>query len=351
MEKRYRFLSLAGFLFFGVGVVVFGWYYLTSLHKNIVTEEKAPVAFLVPTGTHFEQLVDSLTAKGYLKYKHPFLWAARREHLPQNVHRGRYVLHNGMSNKELARKLAMGWQDPLHVTLSGTIRTFERLAHVLTRPLEIDSTAMLEGLRNDSLIAAYGFDSVSLRAMFIPNTYEVYWTVSVERLLDRMYKEYTLFWNEERKEKAKQIGLSPLQVSTLASIVYEETKKTDEMADVAGVYMNRLRIGMPLQADPTLIFAAQDYTIRRVLKKHTRIESPYNTYKYKGLPPGPISVPSIEAIDAVLGFNKHNHFYFCAREDFSGYHNFAPTYGQHLQNARRFQRALTERLKNEEKSP
>jgi UPF0755 protein len=152
-------------------------------------------------------------------------------------------------------------------------------------------------------------------------------------------------------EMAAGIGLDPMQVSTLASIVYEETKKVDEMQDIAGVYMNRLRIGMPLQADPTLVFAAQDYTIRRVLQKHTRIESPYNTYKYRGLPPGPISVPSIEAIDAVLQYNRHNYYYFCAREDFSGYHNFAATHGQHVQYARKFQKALTERLKNEKKEP
>ena len=155
----------------------------------------------------------------------------------------------------------------------------------------------------------------------------------------------------DRMEMAAVIGLVPMQGSSLASIVYVETKNVDEMQDIAGVYMNRLRIGMPLQADPTLVFAAQDYTVRRVLQKHTRIESPYNTYKYRGLPPGPISVPSIEAIDAELQYNRHNYYYFCAREDFSGYHNFAATHGQHVQYARKFQKALTERLKNEKREP
>lgn len=351
MRKRKAFLPGFVLFLFIVGAAFLGWFYLIAFHKNVATKEKNPVTLLVPKGSDFNRLMDSLTKNGYLKYRRTFLWAARHENLPQNVRGGRYVLHWGMTNKELARKLAMGWQDPLNITISGTIRTYERLAQVLSRNLELDSAAVLEGLRNDSLIARYGFDSVSLRAMFIPNTYQVYWNLSVEQLFDRMHREYSIFWNQERQARAAEIGLNPMQVSTLASIVYEETKKTDEMPDVAGVYMNRLRIGMPLQADPTLIFAAQDYTIRRVLQKHTRIESPYNTYKYRGLPPGPISVPSIDAIDAVLHYNTHNYYYFCAREDFSGYHNFAATLGQHMQNARRFQRALTERLKNEEKIP
>ena len=183
--------------------------------------------------------------------------------------------------------------------------------------------------------------------MFIPNTYEVFWTITGEDLLKRMRREYDRFWNEQRKDKAKSIGLTQKQVSTLASIVNEETANADEMPLVAGVYMNRLRIGMPLQADPTLFFAAKDYSIRRVLKKHTKIESPYNTYKYRGLPPGPIAVPTIEAIDAVLHYRHHNYLYFCAKEDFSGYHNFAVTLGDHMKNARRFQRALTLRMNQE----
>lgn len=351
MRKKSIAILVVFTLLFGAGLFTAGWFYLAFRHPNVLTKDGKPTALFIPTGAGFDQVTDSLTQHGYLKHRNMFLWVAKREHLPENVHPGRYVIRQGMTNRELARKLAMGWQDPLNLTLSGTIRTFERLAQVLARNLEIDREAVLEGLRNDSLIARYGFDSVGLRAMFIPNTYQVYWTISVEQLFDRMYREYKAFWNEERTEMAAGIGLDPMQVSTLASIVYEETKKVDEMQDIAGVYMNRLRIGMPLQADPTLVFAAQDYTIRRVLQKHTRIESPYNTYKYRGLPPGPISVPSIEAIDAVLQYNRHNYYYFCAREDFSGYHNFAATHGQHVQYARKFQKALTERLKNEKKEP
>jgi UPF0755 protein len=334
-------------LLLSAGIAVGCVLYFTFRHKNIVTHEGRPAFLLIPHEADFEQLMDSLTVNGHLKFEKTFRWAARHENLPDNVHPGRYALDPDMNNQELARKLAMGWQDPLNLVISGTIRTFERLATVLSGNLEIDSATVLACLRNDSLIYSFGFDSVSLRAMFIPNTYQVYWDISGEQLLDRMHREYVKFWTSERKEKAGNIGMTPLQVSTLASIVYEETKKTDEMPAVAGVYMNRLRINMPLQADPTLIFAAQDYSIRRVLRKHTRIDSPYNTYKYRGLPPGPISVPSIEAIDAVLHYDRHKHLYFCAREDFSGYHNFASTLSDHMKNARRFQRALTERLRQE----
>ncbi len=346
MKKKSLVLFIV-LLVLSAALFVTGKYYFTFYHANIITEDGGNEVLLVPYGSSFDQLMDSLTQNRHLTYRNTFLWAAQQKKLMENVIPGRYEIWDGMTNKELVRKLSMGWQDPLNITLSGTVRTFERLAQVLSGKLAMDEETLLEGRRNDSLVATYGFDSVSLRAMFIPNTYQVYWTISVKQLLDRMFREYKIFWTPERKEKAKEIGLDLLQVSTLASIVYEETKKVDEMQDVAGVYMNRLRIGMPLQADPTLIFAAQDYSIRRVLQKHTKIESPYNTYKYRGLPPGPISVPSIEAIDAVLHYNRHNYYYFCAREDFSGYHNFAATHGQHMTNARRFQKALTERLKNE----
>ncbi len=342
MKKILLFLLVAG--------AFAGWlFYQTFYAGNTMTPDGKTGYLLVPREAGFEQLVDSLSMNGFLKHETFFLWAARHENLPDNVHPGRYAIEPGMNNKALARKLAMGWQDPLNLTISGTIRTFEKLASVMSRRLEIDSASMLMYLRNDSLIRSFGFDSVSLRGMFIPNTYEVFWNVSGEELLERMHTEYEKFWNKDRLDKASKIGLTPHQVSTLASIVHEETKKTDEMPVVAGVYMNRLRTGMPLQADPTLIFAARDYSIRRVLKSHMRIESPYNTYKYKGLPPGPISIPPIEALDAVLNYTRHNYIYFCAREDFSGYHNFASNLKDHNRNARKFQQALTTGM-NQQKS-
>jgi UPF0755 protein len=187
----------------------------------------------------------------------------------------------------------------------------------------------------------YGFNKDNIICMFIPNTYEVYYTISADQLIERMYDEYQNFWNEERKQKANELGLSPIEVSILASIVQAESIKRDEAPIIAGLYLNRLKQGIPLQADPTLVFAVGDFTIKRVLNEHKEVESPYNTYKNKGLPPGPINMPEIATIDAVLNYKPSNYLYMCAKEDFSGYHNFTASYNEHLKNARRYQAALT----------
>jgi UPF0755 protein len=198
-------------------------------------------------------------------------------------------------------------------------------------------------MNNDSLARQYGFNTENFYSMFIPNTYEIWWNTSAEKFFERMHTEYSKFWTEERLNKAKAINLSPNEVSILASIVKGEAMHNDEMPKIAGLYLNRLERGILLQADPTVIFAAQDFTIRRVLNKHLAIPSPYNTYLNKGLPPGPITLPSIASIDAVLNFQKHEYIYMCAKDDFSGYHNFAKTMTEHLINARKFQHALNER--------
>ena len=179
-------------------------------------------------------------------------------------------------------------------------------------------------------------------AMFIPNTYEFYWTTTARQFADRMKAEYVRFWNEERIQKAESIGLTPVQVATLASIVQEETNQSSEKPRVAGVYINRLQKGMPLQADPTVKFAAGDITLRRILNRHLETDSPYNTYLYPGLPPGPITFPEISSLESVLNYEKHNYLYSCAKEDFSGFHNFARTNAEHERNAARYHAALAE---------
>ena len=180
-------------------------------------------------------------------------------------------------------------------------------------------------------------------SIFLPNTYEFYWTVTPREFVDRMYREYKRFWEGDRDKKRERSGLDRVEVATLASIVYEETRKVDEMPRVAGVYMNRLRTGMPLQADPTIKYAMQDFGLRRILNRHLKTPSPYNTYINRGLPPSPICMPSVEAIDAVLNFEKHDYVFFCARPTFDGYHNFAKTYSEHLRNARAYQAELNKR--------
>lgn len=254
---------------------------------------------------------------------------------------GRYRLEGGINNNTLINMLRSGWQAPIKLTFNNA-RKPEDLAGKLAKNIQPDSAVILNALHNPDLHKKYGFDSERFRTMFIPNTYEVYWNTSAENLVDRMAKEYKTFWSDERKSKAKALGLSQSEITILASIVNAETQKIDEASRVAGVYLNRLRINMALQADPTLVFALNDFSIRRVLDKHKQIESPYNTYKYTGLPPGPINYPSGAYIDAVLNAETHKYLYFCAKEDFSGYHSFAKTLSQHEANARRYRRALNQ---------
>ena len=218
--------------------------------------------------------------------------------------------------------------------------TKEDLAEKITKNLEISPETFLALLKDSAYIRKFGFEEATVMGMFIPNTYEIWWNTSAENLFDRMYKEYGNFWTEARLEKAKNLGLTQNEVSALASIVQAETQKADERPKVAGVYLNRLRINMALQADPTLVFAVGDFNLKRVLNVHKEIDSPYNTYKYPGLPPGPINLPEISALEAVLNYEDHDYLYFCAKEDFSGYHAFAKDYNEHMNNARRYQAAL-----------
>jgi UPF0755 protein len=242
----------------------------------------------------------------------------------------------------LVNKLRNGSQDAINFTFNN-LRTINQLAGRAAFYLEADSLTFLNYLNNPEVISKYGFTKNQFPALFIPNTYKMNWTTKPEKFVARMATEFKGFWTEERKAKAKAIGLSQSEVATLASIVESETIKNDEKPVVAGVYINRIKKGMPLQADPTLVFALGDFTIKRVTNEDKKIESPYNTYKYKGLPPGPIRLPEISSLKAVLNYKKHGYIYFCAKEDFSGYHNFTASYRQHRKNAKRYHNALNAR--------
>ena len=343
--KKSKILIIAGFLLLvlavsGGGIVL--RHYFTFYRPNIRPIEK-PISIYVPHNATFHIIMDSLDAKNCLRYRSAFVRAAHKEQLPQRIKGGRYEFTFGMNNKTMVRILALGLQSPVNLVVSGNIRSIEKLSAVLTRNIESDSLSMLHTLTNDSLLHRFGFDSTSLFSLILPNTYKVYWNTPPEKIVERLYKEYIRFWNQERRNKAASIGLSLLQVSTLASIVQEETNYKPEMPTVAGVYMNRLKRGMPLQADPTLIFALRDPTIRRVLNRDKTVDSPYNTYIHKGLPPGPICVPSLSAIDAVLNYQIHNYLYFCASPDFNGSHLFATNLRDHNRNAQAYQQALNRR--------
>ncbi len=296
----------------------------------------------VHSGWDFEDLIASMGQLGIVQDTASFRWAAEKMDYPGRVKAGRYKLEPGTNNRTLINKLGGGFQDPVQLRFAN-VRLKENFAALLASQLEPDSLAFINLLNSDSVAAKYGFTPQDFFSMFIPNTYEVYWNTSAESFIDRMATEYNKFWDNGRREKAASLNLTPSEVSTLAAIVKGEALHVAEMPTIAGLYINRLHRGMLLQADPTVIFAANDFTIRRVLYRHLALDSPYNTYKYTGLPPGPIMMPSIASIDAVLNYQKHDYLYMCAKEDFSGYHNFAVTQAEHNVNARRFQQALNER--------
>ena len=244
-----------------------------------------------------------------------------------------------MSINDLANMLRSGNQEAVKLIFNH-IRTKEQLVQKISKQLELDANDLLNLLNDSVFLAKYNLNTQTVISIFIPNTYEFWWNTSATGFFERMYSEYEKFWNKERVSKAKEIGLSPLQVIILASIVEEENYRTDEQARIAGVYMNRLKKGMLLQADPTIKFVLGDFSIKRLLYKDLEIDSPYNTYMYTGLPPGPIRIPERSAINAVLNYEKHNFLYMCAKEDFSGYHNFAVSARQHAINAKKYQHAL-----------
>lgn len=268
----------------------------------------------------------------------------RKEDVQDKLKPGRYVIEPSSTSIYVARMLNFGWQTPQNLTLSGTIRTKGVLARKISSQMMVDSASVASALDSVEFLAGYGFTPQNVFALFLPDTYQMYWTASVEDIFDRMKKEYDAFWTAERLSKARSQKLSQMEVSVMASIVSGETLKSFEYPLIAGVYLNRYRKGMKLQADPTVCFC-WDYKLDRVLKKHLTIDSPYNTYKYAGLPPAPINVPPKACIDAVLNPDKHGYIYFCASENFDGTHRFAVSYTEHLKNARAFQRALTARRK------
>lgn len=260
----------------------------------------------------------------------------------EHIRTGKYAVNPHEPLLTLLRRLRNGEQTPVRLNVP-VVRQWGELCRRLSQQLMLDSASIAQALEDSAICAQHGYNRETIPAMFVPNTYEVYWDISLPRLLTRMENEHDLFWTHERLQQADSLGLTPNEVSTLASIVDSETANNAEKPTIAGLYLNRLHQGMLLQSDPTVIFAIGDFTIRRVLNEHLRIDSPYNTYLHTGLPPGPIRIPSIAGIDAVLHAQKHDFLYMCAKEDFSGTHNFAATYQQHLQNARRYVKALNAR--------
>lgn len=323
--------------------VLIGYNYYTKIYRpNVSHDLKGKTYFYIHTGATYEEVLQDLKDQHILIDLASFDWVAGQMKYKTKVYPGRYRIKQGMSNKEIIRMLRSGEQEPVKVVFTN-VRTKEQLAGKIAGQIEADSTSLINTFNSDTLLSKYDLTPESALALFIPNTYEFYWNTSASEFVNKMGEEYQKFWTSERKQKAQKAGLNPRQVSILASIVQSESNKSDEKPTIAGVYLNRLKKDCLLEADPTLVFACGDFTIKRVLNVHKQIDSPYNTYKYKGLPPGPICLPSISSLEAVLNFKPHEYMYFCAKEDLSGYHNFAVTLSQHLENARKFHSELDRR--------
>ncbi len=316
-----------------LSLVAISVWYVSPIYSSM-NDTDAPIGVYVDA----DDTQDSI----YIKIGSPRRWDLLRRVLEAKPRTGYYTILQGETVLDVYRKFRNGLQTPINLTIPQ-VRTMDMLAGYLSRKLMMDSTSLSNSLRDTLFCSRLGYTPQTLPALFIPNTYQMWWNISMDKFILRMQKENAAFWNKERSALAHKIGLTHEEVITLASIVAEETAYVPEMPKVAGMYIRRLQIGMPLQADPTVKFAVGDFSLRRIYNKHLEIESPYNTYKNKGLPPGPICIPSIKAIDAVLNHEQHGYLYMCAKEDFSGSHNFARTYSEHLANARRYVQALNKR--------
>ena len=325
------------------GAAAIGFYFSTFMVPNTTAGKEAVNIYHT---TDYQGFLTALEQSGAVKNMKSFRRAARIMKLDQSFKPGHYELQGGLSNKQIERVFSHGWQTPVKLMVKPHLRDLGKVAASLAGQLEADSTAIMEAINDKEMMAAKGFNRYTYLAMFIPDTYEVYWTITPLQLLDRLKKEYDAFWNDSRRGKARAAGLTPDQAVTLASIVIEETKYEPEMPTVAGVYINRLKKGMLLQADPTVKYAVNDPTLRRILNVHLQVDSPYNTYKHPGLPPGPITTPPKNAIDAVLNYQPHNYIYFCADASFNGRHRFASTLSEHMANARRFHSAMDAQQKS-----
>lgn len=337
-----KLLLITGILALLVAAIGFIIYWKVFSEPSVSPSEGDGVEILIPGNATWEQVADTLGSKLEIVNMDLLEWVARKKNYPRMIKAGRYVIEDKISYNTLINRLRSGRQDPVRLTFNN-IRSVAELAGKAGAVLEADSTEIADFLLNPSNYSSDGFTEATIISAFIPDTYEFFWNTGAEGFYSRMLREYRNFWNKSRTEKAEMIGLSQTEVATLASIVDAEAARNEEKPRIAGVYLNRLRTGIPLQADPTVRFAMNDYTITRVLKKHLLVDSPYNTYKYRGLPPGPIACPSVDGIDAVLNAEKHDYIFFAAKADFSGYHNFSRTLREHNRYAAEYQRELNRR--------
>lgn len=339
-KKKKKILIALTAIFFIVCIAGIGIIYYHLLYPQFHPTQTVYV--YVDRDDTADSIYNKVKTKGHPGSLTGFRWMAKYRKLEKTIHTGRYAIRPGENVYHVYSRISRGYQEPVNLTI-GSVRTLDRLAHNVAKQLMIDSTEIATLLFDSIFQQKMGYDKETMACMFIPETYQVYWDMSADSFFERMQKEHKKFWNNERLAKAQAIGMTPEEVCTLASIVEEETNNNGEKPMVAGLYINRLQRGMPLQADPTIKFALQNFGLRRITNENLQVESPYNTYTNTGLPPGPIRIPSAKGIDSVLNYAKHNYIYMCAKEDFSGTHNFASNYADHIANARKYWKALNER--------
>jgi UPF0755 protein len=338
--KRKRFIYLiTGLAFIVLTVIILTYRIIFGLNIKPAGED---VNIYIPTGSTYEQVIDSLSGMGLVNDLKVLNFIAQKKKYPSFIKPGRYVINKNISYIDLIDLLRSGKQTPVKVTFNS-IRTLNELAGRIGHQIEADSAQIISFLSDENNYGADGFTKENVISVFIPDTYELFWNTNARNLYNKMLKEYRKFWNDQRLDKAKEKKLEPIQVAILASIIDDEVSKINEKPRIAGVYLNRIKRGMPLQACPTIKFALNDFTITRVLNKYLQVDSPYNTYKNKGFPPGPIGCPTIEGLDAVLNAEKHDYLYFAAKPDFSGTHNYSRTLSEHNRNAALYQRELDKR--------
>jgi len=337
-SKRFLFFSsISGLVLIFCIVLI----YRTIFGVNILPEEPKTILYIADRST-YPQAMDSINSHFKIKNQKILNWIAEKKHYPNLVKPGRYVIDSDMTYTGLINLLRSGRQTPVNVTFTN-IRYLNELAGRIGKQISADSTKIMDFLSDPANYEKDGFTKETVISVFIPNTYQFFWNTDAKGLYSRMLREYNNFWNEERKAKAKAINLTQIEVATLASIVDDEVRKPDEKPRIAGVYLNRIRRGIRLQACPTIKYALNNWTMTRVLKVYTEVDSPYNTYKRDGFPPGPIGCPTIEGIDAVLNAEKHDYLFFAAKADFSGYHNFSRTLAEHNRYAAQYQKELNKR--------
>jgi len=338
--KRKQFLILLTVLAV-VALFILFFLYRQYFAVNVQPKNKSSVIY-IPSNSSYEQVMDTLEAYISVRSWNSLNWIAEKKSYPGHIKPGKYIIDKELTYNELINMLRSGRQIPVNVTFNN-IRYIDQLAGKIGGMIEADSSSIIAFLSDPENYSSDGFTRENIISVFIPNTYQFFWNTDARTLYDRMLREYKKFWNEERLEKSKEKGLDPIEVGILASIIDDEVARPDEKPRIAGVYLNRLKRGIPLQACPTIKFALNDFTITRVLYIHLQTDSPYNTYKYRGFPPGPIGCPSIEGIESVLNAEEHDYLYFAAKADFSGYHNFSRSLAEHNRYAAMYQRELNKR--------